>query len=172
MPSASYAAAMRRFSHPLVAAVLGVVLAGVIGIQAHALATGGLPEAPPASLAIAHDFAVAATSFDFRRIESDIDRVLAFGDDAFAESFAAVRGEDFGRDIVAARRVSVGEVVAGPTVQRVTDRSAVVLVVVDQRVASLAEDGAAAGSDLVRVAMLVTVQTDPDDPRVRAVELL
>jgi hypothetical protein len=47
-----------------------------------------------------------------------------------------------------------------------------VLVVVDQRVASLAGDGAATGPDLVRVTMLVTVQTDPDDPRVLAVELL
>jgi hypothetical protein len=163
---------MRRFSHPLIAALLGFLLAGVIGVQTHALATGGLPEAPPASIAIAHDFAVAATSFDFRRIESDIDRVLAFGDPSFAEAFTSLRGEDFGQDIVADRRVSVGEVVAGPTVQRVTDGSAVVLVVVDQRVASLAGDGAATGPDLVRVTMLVTVQTDPDDPRVLAVELL
>jgi hypothetical protein len=163
---------MRRRSHPLVAAVLGVALCGVMGVQAHALATGGLPEAPPASLAIAHDFTVAATSFDFRRIEADIDRVLAFGDAGFADAFASLRREDFGQDIVADRRVSVGEVVAGPTVQRVTDRSAVVLVVVDQRVASLAGDGVAAGTDLVRVAMLVTVQTEADDPRVLAVELL
>jgi hypothetical protein len=163
---------MRRLAHPLIAALLGVLLTGVIGFQAHALATGGLPEAPPASIAVAHDFAVAATSFDFRRIESDIDRVLAFGDAAFAEDFTSLRGKDFGQDIVAGRRVSVGEVVAGPTVQRVTDGSAVVLVVVDQRVASLTEDGAAAGPAVVRVAMLVTVQTDPDDPRVLAVELL
>jgi hypothetical protein len=163
---------MPRLSHPVVALVVGVVLAGVVVVQGHALSTGDLPEAPPASLAVAHDFAVAVTSFDFRRIEDDIERVLAFGDDGFVGAFADATGEEFGQDIVASRRVSVGEVVAGPTVQSVAGDAAVVLVVVNQRAASLADDGAAAESDLAHVALLVTVQTDPEQPRVLEVEVL
>jgi hypothetical protein len=163
---------MRRVLHPLLALPVGIALAGVVALQGHALATGDLPEAPPASLAVAHDFAVAVTSFDFRRIEDDVERVLAFGDDGFVAAFADATGEEFGQDIVAARRVSVGEVVAGPTVQTVAGDAAVVLVVVDQRVASLADDGSAAESGLSRVGLLVTVRTDPEAPRVLEVEVL
>jgi hypothetical protein len=163
---------MRLVTHPAVAALLGLALVAVIVVQGRALLGGELPTVPTATVGVAHDFAVAVTSFDYRRLDDDVDRVLAFGDDGFVEEFRAATGDGFGRDVVDARRVSVGEVVAGPTAHRVTDDRAQVLVVVEQRVASLAEDDRVADAEQVRVAMLLTVEAHDEDPRVLGVELL
>lgn len=149
------------------------VLAVLVAAEAFFLVRGGqrLPDVPDASRDIARDFAVAATSFDYRQIDRDIERVLAFGDAGFVDEFRAAMGEDFVSGVVEARRVSVGEVIAGPTVQRVVDGRAVLLVILNQRVASADEDEVLGPPQHVRVAMLVTVETD-DDPRVVAVEVL
>jgi len=144
--------------------LLGLIVAGVVVLRDG----DDLPEAPQASVDIAHDFALAATTFDYRRIERDRDRVLAFGSDELRRDFSAVMGDEFAERAAEARRVSVGEIVAGPTVQRVGDGRATMLVVLNQRVVSDAEDPE---PQVVRVSMLVTVETD-DDPLVTRVQVL
>ena len=170
------------------------IAAGVVCLVLLALIGGGLfllsddedlPTAPEESIAVAHDFALAATTFDYRRIEADRDRVLAFGSPELRRDFSAAMGDAFAERAAESRRVSVGEIVAGPTVQAVSDGRAELLVVLNQRVQSdapqpaegeAAPEGpeapeAPAGPQVVRVTMLVTVETD-GDPLVTRVRVL
>ena len=163
---------MRRLLSSRVAAgaVSAVLALLVIGGAALLLTRDddALPEAPQASVDVVHDFAVAATTFDYRRIQADRDRVLAFGSPELRRDFQAAMGDAFAERATEARRVSVGEIVAGPTVQAVTDDRAELLVVLNQRVVS---EGDAPEPQVVRVTMLVTVEID-DDPLVTRVRVL
>ena len=161
---------MRRLLRSRIAAAVAcVALLAAIGAGVLVLRDGdGLPEAPQASVDVAHDFALAATTFDYRRIERDRERVLAFGSPELRRDFSSVMGDEFAERAAEARRVSVGEIVAGPTVQRVADGRATLLVVLNQRVVS---DSETPDPQVVRVAMLVTVETD-DDPLVTRVQVL
>ncbi|MBW3665111.1 MAG: hypothetical protein KY469_18605 [Actinobacteria bacterium] len=163
----------RLVRHPLAAAAVILVLAGVVTVEAVALVSGPaeLPDAPPASVDLVEEFAVAVTTFDFRRVEDDVTRILSFGDAGFVDEFRAAMGPDFIDDVRSARRVSLGEITAGPTVQRVLDDRIVFLVVVTQQVASLNEDEEPGEPQLVRVGMLVTVSGDPS-PKVTSVQVL
>lgn len=167
----------------IVVTALVVVLAGLVAFEVFLLTRDrGLPDVPEPTVEVAREFALAATSFDHTRIEDDIARVLSFGDDDFVAEFRAAMGPDFATDIVSARRTSTGEIIAGPTVQRLLADRAVLLVVLNQRVTSQAAPSAAPTPDpsptpaatapqIVRIGMLVTVETD-DDPQVTSVEVL
>jgi hypothetical protein len=161
----------RLLASRLAAAIVCVVLAALVAVGVFLLVDdgGGLPTAPQASVDVAHDFAIAATTFDYRRIEADRDRVLAFGTPELRRDFTAAMGDAFAERAAETRRVSVGEIVAGPTVQAVTDERAELLVVLNQRVVSDSEDSP--DPQVVRVTMLVTVETD-DDPLVTRVRVL
>lgn len=164
--------------HLLLVAIVAA-LAALVSYETFLLTQDrGLPDVPDATVDVAREFALAATSFDHTRIRDDIDRVLSFGDDDFIAEFRAAMGPDFATELVAAKRTSFGEIVAGPTVQRVLDDRAILLVVLDQRVtseAALLEEGegtpAPQPPQVVRIGMLVTVETD-DDPKVTSVEVL
>jgi hypothetical protein len=148
-----------------------VVLVGVVALELQRLTDdrgGGLPSAPVASRDVARDFAVAVTSFDHKRIDADLDRVLAYGTPGFEREFRAAMGADFVDAIKTNRRVSTGHVVVGPTVQRVADGRASYLVVVSQQVVSEGSDDPA---QQVRVAMLVSVSTSAA-PKVESVQVL
>jgi hypothetical protein len=77
-------------------------------------------------------------------------------------------GPDFVNGITRNKRVSRGQVVLGPTVQRVADGRASYLVVVSQQVVSEGSDNPA---QQLRVAMLVSVSTGAT-PKVESVEVL
>ena len=125
---------------------------------------------------IVERFAGAVTTFDSGRVEADIERILALGTPAFADEFRSTMGETFVADLQASGSVSTGEIVAGPTLQRVDDGTAVFFVVVNQQItapsAAPAEgegtDGsgeraqAAPQSRIVRVGLLVQVDRDQD----------
>ena len=108
------------------------------------------------------------TTFDYRRIDADTQRVLAFGTSGFERDFRKAMGDGFAEQATAAKRISVGEVVAGPTTQRVRDDRATLLVVLNQRIVS---DGSQDPPQVVRVTMLVTVETDKK-PLVTGVQVL
>lgn len=153
----------------------GVALAG-FGVAAAADDGGGVPSADADELALVERFAGAVTTFDSGRVEADIDRILALGTPAFAEEFRSTMGETFVADLQASGSVSSGEIVAGPTLQRVDDGTAVFFVVVNQQItapsAAPAEgegtDGSGQGaqqapqSRIVRVGLLVQVDRDQD----------
>lgn len=148
-----------------------VVLVGVVALELTSLTDGGgggLPRAPAASREVARDFAIAVTSFDHKRIDSDLQRVLDFGTPGFEREFRAAMGPGFVDAIRTNKRVSTGHVVVGPTVQRVADGRASFLVVVSQQVVSEGSDNPA---QQVRVAMLVRVSTGAA-PKVDSVEVL
>ena len=161
----------------------GVALAG-FGVAASADDGGGLPSADADELALVERFAGAVTTFDSGRVEADIDRILALGTPAFAEEFRSTMGETFVADLQASGSVSSGEIVAGPTLQRVDDGTAVFFVVVNQQItapsAAPAEgegtDGSGQGaqaapqSRVVRVGLLV--QVDPDRDLETSVQVL
>jgi hypothetical protein len=148
-----------------------VVLVGVVALELKGLTDdrgGGLPSAPAASRDVARDFAVAVTSFDHKRIDTDLQRVLDYGTPGFEREFRAAMGPDFVDGIRANKRVSTGRVVVGPTVQRVADGRASYLVVVSQQVVSEGSDNPA---QQLRVAMLVSVSTGTT-PKVESVQVL
>ena len=148
-----------------------------------------MPTADPGELALVERFADAVTTFDAGRVEADIERILALGTPAFAEEFRATMGETFVAEIAASGSVSAGEIVAGPTLQRVDDGTAVFFVVVNQRItapsATPANGEGADGSGgqeqeqgqeqepqnrVVRVGLLV--QVDRDEDLVSSVQVL
>jgi hypothetical protein len=146
-----------------------VVLVGVIAFELKSLTDdGGLPTAPAASGTVAREFAVAVTSFDHKRIDADLQRVLSFGSSGFEREFRAAMGPKFVDGIKANKRISTGKVVLGPTVQRVADGRASYLVVVSQQIVS---EGSDQPAQQLRVAMLLSVSTG-SDPRVENVQVL
>ena len=154
---------------PVVAIVVCVALAAGVAFGVVRLRDGDdLPDAPKRSADIVHDFAVAVTSLDYRRIDADIERVLAFGAESFRRDLGEVISNGFAEQATAAKRISVGEVVTGPTTQRLRDDRATLLVVVNQRIVS---DGSEEPPQVVRVHMLVTVETD-EEPLVTGVQVL
>lgn len=159
-----------------VALVGGVALAGFGVAAATGGAADGLPAADPDERALVERFAGAVTTFDSGRVEADIERILALGTPAFAEEFRSTMGETFVADLEASGSVSRGEIVAGPTLQRVDGGTAVFFVVVNQQItapsAAPAEgEGADGGGDgaqpapqsrIVRVGLLVQVDREQD----------
>jgi hypothetical protein len=162
----------------------GVALAG-FGVAAAAVdGDGGVPAAEADELALVERFADAVTTFDSGRVEADIERILALGTPSFADEFRSTMGETFVADLQASGSVSRGDIVAGPTLQRVDDGTAVFFVVVNQQItapsAAPAEgegtddigDGSEAvpQSRIVRVGLLV--QVDRDEGLVTSVQVL
>jgi hypothetical protein len=148
-----------------------VLLVGVVALELKSLTDdrgGGLPSAPTASRDVARDFAVAVTSFDHKRIDADLQRVLDYGTPGFEREFRAAMGPDFVDGIKANKRISTGQVVVGPTAQRVADGRASYLVIVSQQVVSEGSDNPA---QQLRVAMLVSVSTG-GTPKVESVQVL
>jgi len=159
----------------------GVALAG-FGVAAAGGGGGdGTPSADPDELALVERFAGAVTTFDASRVDADIERILALGTSDFAGEFRSTMGDTFVADLEASGSVSSGEIVAGPTLQRVDDGTAVFFVVVNQRITapsaappasggegSDGSDGSGEGeaaapqSRIVRVGLLVQVDRDQD----------
>ncbi|MDY7104667.1 MAG: hypothetical protein S0880_26070 [Actinomycetota bacterium] len=177
---------LRRVLHSRIAAgvalAIGVALAG-FGVAAAADGDDGTPTPDPDELALVERFASAVTTFDSGRVEADIERILALGTPAFADEFRSTMGETFVADLQASGSVSSGEVVAGPTLQRADDGTAVFFVVVNQQITapsaapadgadSSGEQGQAAApeSRIVRVGLLV--QVDRDEDLVSSVQVL
>lgn len=167
----------------------GVALAGSVavagfGIAAAADGGDGIPAADPDERALVERFAGAVTTFDSGRVDADIERILALGTPAFAEEFRATMGETFVADLQASGSLSQGEIVSGPTLQRVDDGTAVFFVVVNQQItapSAAPADGEGAGgggegagatpqSRVVRVGLLV--QVDRDEDLVSSVQVL
>ena len=149
-----------------------VLLVALVGFEIAALADDdgtGAPEAPRAATRVARDFAVAITSFDHKRIDADVERILSFGDERLERDFRAAMGDGFVEGVERNKRVAVGRVLYGPTVQRVADGSAAFVVVVGQRIVSEAKTDDPPQS--LTVSMLVTVTTD-DDPIVVEAEVI
>jgi hypothetical protein len=161
----------RLLAYRWLAVVVSIVLVVVIGFEIRALGDDGsdVPEVPDRTVGVTRDFAVAVTSFDHKRIDADLKRVLSFGDRGFAREFRAAMGDDFVEGIESGKRVSVGRVLYGPTVQRVGDGTASLFVVVGQRIAAEGQTEDPPRSLTVR--MLVTVSTG-SDPKVKTVEVL
>lgn len=146
-----------------------------------------VPMADAGTLDLVSDFAIAVTSFDHRTAEQDIAEVLAFGTGDFESEFRTAMGDDFLPGIQASRSVSVGQILAGPTLQSRVDGSSTLLIVLNQSISSELgppDDVAAAGSTttsvadatapqaprVVRVGMLVTV--DDAAEKVSSVQIL
>ena len=158
----------------------GVVLAGFGLADAVAGDDSGLSAAPD-EVRLVEDFAAAVTTFDAGRIDADIDRILSLGTTDFETEFRNEMGDTFVADLQASGSSSSGEIVAGPTLQRIDDRTAVFFVVVNQRISAppAADSDAAEGtptaspgpqSRVVRVGLLV--QVDQDEDLVSSVQVL
>jgi Mce-associated membrane protein len=129
--------------------------------------SGGAPSASAADVGIARQFAVAVTSFDHKRLDADVQRVLDLGTPGFEREFRSAMGPNFTDRIAANKTVSSGEIVAGPRVQTVRGGAATFFVVLDQTVTS---EGSQAQPQLVRVGLLVKVQEK--DHKVASVQVL
>ncbi len=143
---------------PWTALVVALALCAGIALEVSTLSGGDLPAAPDASRDAARRFAVAVTSFDHKRLDADIARVLALGNATFERDFRGAMGADFAKRFADNKTVSVGRIVAGPRVQRAADGRATFLVVVDQRITSEAKPDATPQLD--QIVLLVTVEDD------------
>ena len=128
---------------------------------------GGVPHASGADVVAARSFAVAVTSFDHKRLDADVQRVLDLGTPGFEREFRSAMGPNFTDRIAANKTVSTGDLVAGPRVQTVSGGRTTFFVVLDQTVTS---EGSQAQPQLVRVGLLVTVQDK--DHKVATVQVL
>ncbi|MEY2566812.1 MAG: hypothetical protein QOE35_1341 [Actinomycetota bacterium] len=151
--------------------VLVVLLGALVVFEATQLdlfgGGGSEPRPSPAAVGLTRRFAVAVTSFDHKRLDADIARVLALGSPGFEKEFRTAMGADFAQRIAANNTVSTGRIVAGPRAQRVAGGLATFLVVVDQQVTS---EGGKQQPQVIRVGLLVTV--DQKASRVTKVEVL
>lgn len=173
---------IRRFARRPLAAGVALVLAIALAVfavnEAIAADDGDLPEPDESATAVARDFALAVTTFDYRDAQGSIDRVLSFGDAGFEAEFRAAMGEDFLANLQGAQSISRGRVVSGPTAQRSSDGSTSFLVIVDQTITSgatttTAADGTAPDAtppQVLHLGMLITVDTEQD--YVTAVQVL
>lgn len=163
-------------------AAAGVALAGGLSLAGFGVAAAdggggdGLPSPDADERELVERFAGAVTTFDSGRVEADIERILALGTPTFAEEFRSTMGETFIADLQASGSVSQGDIVAGPTLQRTDDVTAVFFVVVNQQItapsaapaegegASNSGDGTQATpqSRVVRVGLLVQVDREQD----------
>ncbi|MDQ1374401.1 MAG: hypothetical protein QOJ09_1739, partial [Actinomycetota bacterium] len=132
--------------------VVVVLLGAVLVLEARGLdligGSGSDPTPTPAAVGLTRSFAVAVTSFDHKRLDADIARVLALGTPGFEKQFRAAMGADFAQRIAANKTVSSGRIIAGPRVQRVAKGLATFLVVVDQQVTS---EGGSGQPQVIRV---------------------
>ena len=133
----------------LLVALLALELVTLVG------ANRGVPRASGADTALARDFAVAVTSFDYKRLDADVQRVLDLGTPGFERDFRTAMGPNFTDRIAANKSVSTGSIVVGPRIQRVSGGRATFFVVVDQTVTS---EGSQSQPQLVHTGLLVTVQ--------------
>jgi hypothetical protein len=148
--------------------VLSVLLAAVLVVEVLNLSgSDAEPRADVASVSLARRFAVAVTSFDHKRLDADIARVLALGTPGFEREFRQAMGADFAQRIAANKTVSDGHIIAGPRVQRISGGRSTFLVVVDQQVTS---EGGSGQPQVIRVGLIITV--DQKDDRVAKVEVL
>jgi hypothetical protein len=151
--------------------VLIVLLGALLVLEALQLDLGGgddaEPRPAPQAVGLARRFAVAVTSFDHKRLDTDIARVLDLGTPGFEAKFREAMGPDFATRIAANKTVSSGRVVAGPRAQRLAGGLATFLVVVDQQVTS---EGAQEQPQVIRVGLLVSV--DQQGSKVTKVEVL
>jgi hypothetical protein len=171
-----------------------LVVAGAVVLAAAGAALGvaplldddSVPMADADTIALVSDFAIAVTSFDHRTAEQDIAEVLAFGTSDFETDFRSAMGGDFLPGIQASRSVSVGQILAGPTLQSRVDGSSTLLVILNQTISSelgapddvAAESTTTSGADatepqaprVVRVGMLVTVDDAAD--KISSVQIL
>ena len=114
----------------------------------------GGPSASAADVDVARRFAVAATSFDYKRLDADVRRVLDLGSPRLERDFRSAMGPNFTNGIATNKSVSTGVIVVGPRVQTISVGRAIFLVVVDQTVTS---EGSPAQPRLVHTGLLVTV---------------
>jgi len=127
----------------------------------------GTPHASAADTDLARRFAVAVTSFDYKRLDADVQRVLDLGTPGFERDFRSAMGPNFTDKIAANKSVSTGDIVVGPRVQTVSGGRATFFVVVDQTVTS---EGSQSQPQLVHTGLLVTVQEK--DHKVASVQVL
>ena len=151
--------------------ILIVLLGALLVFEAFKLDLGGggsaEPKPAPQAVGLARRFAVAVTSFDHKRLDADIARVLDLGTPGFEAKFREAMGPDFATRIAANKTVSSGRVVAGPRAQRIAGGLATFLVVVDQQVTS---EGGQEQPQVIRVGLLVSV--DQTGSKVTKVEVL
>lgn len=127
----------------------------------------GVPKASAADTDVARRFAVAVTSFDHKRLDADVQRVLDLGTPGFERDFRSAMGPNFTDRIAANKSVSTGDIVVGPRVQRISGGRATFFVVVDQTVTS---EGSQSQPQLVHTGLLITVQEK--DHKVASVQVL
>ena len=145
----------------LLVALLAFELISLIGSDR------GVAKASAADTDVARRFAVAVTSFDHKRLDADVQRVLDLGTPGFERDFRTAMGPNFTDRIAANKSVSTGDIVVGPRIQRVSGGRATFFVVVDQTVAS---EGSQSQPQLVHTGLLITVQEK--DHKVAAVQVL
>ena len=116
----------------VVAAALGVAL----------LRQGPSPaERRDEVLARAEAFALALTSYDYRRVDRDLARVRALSTGGFREQYdQALGGEAFREALVANRSVATATVRVGPLLARLGEEEARTFTVLEQRITTAAED--------------------------------
>jgi hypothetical protein len=151
--------------------VLVVLLGALLVLEALQLDLGGGGDADarptPQAVGLARRFAVAVTSFDHKRLDADVARVVALGTPGFERKFREAMGPDFAKRIASNKTVSAGRIIAGPRAQSIRSGVATFLVVVDQQVTF---EGGQEQPQVIRVGLLVSV--DQKDDRVSKVEVL
>lgn len=148
--------------------VLGLLVALLVFELIALIGSGrGTAHASTADTDLARSFAVAVTSFDYKRLDADVQRVLAMGTPGFERDFRSAMGPNFTDKIAANKSVSTGDIVVGPRVQTVSGGRATFFVVVDQTVTS---EGSQSQPQLVHTGLLVTVQEK--DHKVASVQVL
>ena len=159
----------RRVSGTLLGWVVLALLVALLAFELFTLlgSDRGLPSASAADVDVAKRFAVAVTSFDHKRLDADVQRVLDLGTSGFERDFRSAMGPNFTDRIAANKSVSTGDIVVGPRVQRVSGGRATFFVVVDQTVTS---EGSQSQPQLVHTGLLVTVQEK--DHKVATVQVL
>jgi Mce-associated membrane protein len=145
-----------------IAAVVVLLLAVLVGFEVSALLdSDDAPAASTASGDLARDFALAITSFDHKRLDADVARVLALGDSGFEREFRSAMGPDFTQRIASNQTVSIGHIVAGPRAQRSADGRTTFVVVVDQQITSEGEaQNEQAAPNVDQLVLLITVDDD------------
>jgi hypothetical protein len=140
-----------------------VLLAGVLGVElARWRDRGDLPTATAAEVRVARDFAVAITSFDYRRLDADRDRLLGLAAPSYRAELEKAVGPAFIAEATRNKRVSVGTVARDPILQDRVPGQAVFVVTVSQRITS---DGSTpAAQDATPV--IVVAMTTGSDPKV------
>jgi len=154
----------RVLSWVLLALLVGLLVFELISLLG---SNSSVAHASAADTDLARRFAVAVTSFDYKRLDADVQRVLDMGTAGFERDFRSAMGPNFTDRIAANKSVSTGDIVVGPRVQSVSGGRATFFVVVDQTVTS---EGSQSQPQLVHTGLLVTVQEK--DHKVASVQVL